>query len=85
MNRGQIEFFKKNYPAGTRICLDSMGDDPFPIKSGTTGTVIAVDDAGDLIVEFDNGRSLGICPEADSFHKIFEQTETEDLSPKMSM
>lgn len=85
MSRGQIEYLKRQYPPGTRICLDSMGDDPRPIPAGTKGTVIAVDDIGQLHVNFDNCRSLGICPEVDSFHKISEQTETEDLSPKMSM
>ena len=85
MSRGQIEYLKKQYPPGTRICLDSMGDDPRPIPAGTKGTVVAVDDIGQLHVNFDNGRALGICPEVDSFHKISEQTETEYLSPKMSM
>ena len=85
MNRSQIEYLKKQYPPGTRVQLDSMGDDPRPIPAGTKGSVVAVDDIGQLHVNFDNGRSLGICPEVDNFHKISEQTETEDLSPKMSM
>lgn len=85
MSRGQVEYLKRQYPSGTRVQLDSMGDDPRPIPAGTKGTVIAVDDIGQLHVNFDNGRHLGICPEVDSFHKISEQTETEDLSPKMSM
>ncbi len=45
--------------------------------------MIAVDDIGTVFVNFDNGRSLGICPEVDSFHKITEQTEVQE--PKMSM
>ena len=45
--------------------------------------MIAVDDIGTLLVEFDNGRSLGICPEVDGFHKITEQIEAQE--PKMSM
>ena len=85
MSRGQIEYLKKQYPPGTRVQLDSMGDDPRPVPAGTKGSVVAVDDCGTLHCEFDNGRSLGICPEVDSFHKISEQTESEDLSPKMSM
>jgi len=83
MSRERIKFYKEQYPPGTRICLDSMGDDPQPIPAGTKGTVIAVDDIGSLHCKFDNGRSLGICPEVDRFHKIIEQTE--DLMPKMSM
>ena len=83
MSEKRIKFYKEQYPRGTRICLDSMGDDPRPIPAGTEGTVIAVDDIGTVHCEFDNGRSLGICPEVDSFHKISEQTESQDT--KMSM
>ena len=85
INRAQIEALKARYPAGTRVCLDNMGEDPHPIPAGTKGTVIAVDDMGTLHCKFDNGRSLGICPEVDSFHKISEQTETQDIAPEMSM
>ena len=59
------------------------GDEPCPVESGAVGTVITVDDIGTVHVEFDNGRSLGICPEVDSFHKITEQIEAQE--PKMSM
>ncbi len=85
MSRGRIEFYKEHYPAGTRVQLDKMGDDPRPVPAGTKGTVVAVDDIGTLHVKFDNGRALGICPEVDSFHKISEQTEVQDNEPKMSM
>lgn len=83
MNRGRIEFYKEHYPRGTRVQIDSMGDDPNPVPNGTKGTVSFVDDIGTVFVNFDNGRSLGICPEVDSFHKITEQTEVQ--VPKMSM
>lgn len=83
MSRGRIEFYKEHYPCGTRVQLDGMGDDPCPVEPGAVGIVIAVDDIGTLHVEFDNGRSLGICPEVDKFHKITEQTEVQE--PKMSM
>ena len=83
MSRGRIEFYKEHYPVGTRVQLDSMGDDPNPVPNGTKGTVSFVDDIGTVFVNFDNGRSLGICPEVDKFHKITEQTEVQE--PKMSM
>lgn len=83
MNRGRIEFYKEHYPRGTRVQLDSMSDDPRPVPSGTKGTVVAVDDVGTVHVNFDNGRSLGICPEVDSFHKITEQTEAQELEMSM--
>lgn len=83
MSRGRIEFYKEHYPAGTHIMLDSMGDDPCLVEPGAVGTVVAVNDIGTVHVNFDNGRSLGICPEVDSFHKISEQMESQE--PKMSM
>ena len=80
MSKGRIEFYKEHYPRGTRVQLDSMGEDPNPVESGAVGTVISVDDLGTLHCEFDNGRSLGLCPEVDKFHKIFDQTETQGMS-----
>ena len=83
MSRGRIEFYKEHYPCGTRVQLDGMGDDPCPVETGAVGTVIAVDDIGTVFVNFDNGRSLGICPEVDRFHKITEQTEAQEQEMSM--
>ncbi|HBH94459.1 MAG TPA: DUF4314 domain-containing protein [Ruminococcaceae bacterium] len=83
MSSGRIEFYKEHYPRGTRVQLDSMVNDPKPVPNGSKGVVSFVDDCGTVFVNFDNGRSLGICPEVDSFHKISEQTESQE--PKMSM
>ncbi len=83
MGSERIRFYKENFPKGTRVQLDRMGDDPNPIPKGTKGTIMAVDDAGTIICNFDNGRCLGICPEVDSFHAIYEQEE--NLEPTMSM
>lgn len=86
-NRRKIDMIKERYPEGTRICLDSMDNDPRPILSGTKGTVQFVDDMGTLFCKFDNGRSLGVIPGEDSFHTIpreegltEEMEESEDLS-----
>lgn len=83
MSSERIKFYKEKFPAGTRIQLDRMGDDPNPIPKGTKGTVSYVDDLGSIFCKFDNGRYLGICPEVDSFHAIYEQEE--NLEPTMSM
>ncbi len=83
MTKAQIERIKEQFPKGTRVQLDHMGDDPNPIPSGTKGTVACVDDIGTVFCNFDNGRYLGICPEVDSFHKISEQKE--NFEPTMSM
>ena len=74
MRMEQVERIKEQYPAGTRVCCDNMPDDPRPIEPGTTGTVRVVDDAGQVIVAWDNGRSLSLIPGVDNFH-IIQQTE----------
>lgn len=83
MERACVRSYKENYPKGTRVQLDSMGDDPRPVPPETKGTVVAVDDIGTVFVVYDNGRQLGICPEVDRFHKISEHTESQE--PKMPM
>jgi hypothetical protein len=75
MNREKIEYYKKAYPVGTRIRLLHMDDPYSPIPDGTTGTVVYVDDMGTLHMKWDNGRSLGICPDVDSFEVIGKEAE----------
>ena len=69
---------KEKYPSGTRIVLNSMGDDPNPIESGTRGTVKFVDDISTVHCEFDNGRSLGLIEEKDNFRALTEQELNEE-------
>ncbi len=78
---------KQRYPKGTRICLDSMENDPRPIPSGTKGTVQFVDDCGTVHCAFDNGRSLGVIPGEDSFHVIQQkEVQIEEIEePEMDM
>ena len=64
------EYAERNYPPGTRIRLIEMTDDPSPVSVGTCGTVLAVDDAGQLLMQWDNGRSLSLLPGVDSFEVI---------------
>ena len=51
---------RKRYPAGTRIRLLEMADDPCPVPGGTEGTVTGVDSEASLLVEWDNGQSLNV-------------------------
>ena len=78
-NKKRIESIKQRYPEGTRICVDSMGDDPRPIESGTKGTVIWVDDIGSVHCNFDNGRRLGLIVGEDSFH-VIQQEEVQEIT-----
>lgn len=88
----EAEYLKQAYPPGTRIVLNSMGDDPRPIECGTRGTVEAVDDIGTVHCEFDNGRNLGLIEGEDDFRALTEQelaeeenTRGEDNSPTLTM
>lgn len=64
--KAKVDALRKQYPPGTRIKLEHMND-PRPIEPGTGGTVRFIDDAGQVGVEWDNGRSLSVIPGVDSF------------------
>jgi len=78
-SREMVDIYKKKYPAGTKICVDFMPDDPNPIPSGTVGRVTHVDDAGTLHCVFENGRILGVIPGTDKFHTAHEEAEETGL------
>ncbi|MGI6402887.1 MAG: DUF4314 domain-containing protein [Oscillospiraceae bacterium] len=80
--REQVERIKERYPAGTRIRLDYMDDPHAPIPPGTEGVVRAVDDAGQLVMHWDNGRSLSLIPGEDSF-SVIEPEEEQGLNLTM--
>lgn len=88
----KAEYLKKVYPPGTRIVLNSMGNDPRPVESGTRGTVAVVDDIGTVHCEFDNGRRLGLIEGEDDFRTLTAQelaeegnAQGEDNSPVLTM
>ena len=78
MTEKQVERIRNQYPPGTRLCCDGMPDDPKPIENGALGSVVGVDDAGQIMMKWDNGRSL--IPGVDSFHTV---TQTEDMTEDM--
>ena len=80
-NEKKIEMLRQRYPEGTRICLDHM-EDLCPVESGTCGTVRFVDDANTLHCKFDNGRTLGVIPDVDKFHKIEQEQAMADEQEK---
>ena len=69
-SRHFVEDMKKKYPAGTRIECIYCADMYHPIESGAKGTVRCVDDMGTVHVNWDNGRTLGLCAGEDSFKAI---------------
>lgn len=78
----EIEFIRKQYPVGSRIELEHMGEDPRPIAPGTKGTVRVVDDIGTVHCDFDNGRRLGLVPGEDSFRSLTSaELDAEQKAP----
>ena len=74
-------YAERNYPPGTRVRLVSMPDDPDLVPEGTCGTVLAVDGAGQLLMRWDNGRSLSLLPGVDSF-EVLERPLHRDTSAR---
>ena len=82
-SRGQVEFTRSCYPPGPRIVLSRMNDPYAPVEPGTRGTVRSVDDAGQLGVAWDNGRSLSLIPGVDSFRKLTQQEIAREQGMRM--
>lgn len=64
-----IKEVKTTWPAGTRVRLNRM-DDPQAPPIGTFGTVLFVDDIGQVHVDWDNGSSLALIPGVDNFERV---------------
>ena len=69
-NKGYLEQLRKQYPVGTRIQLISMRDEKYPVLPGTVGEVTHIDDMGSIHMKWENGSSLAIIPEVDSFKVV---------------
>ena len=78
----QLESLRNSYPEGTRVELQNM-EGELRMPRGLQGTVTNVDDIGDVHVNWDNGSTLALCPEVDSFKKLPAQEELQ--SPTMQM
>ena len=82
--RSFVERMKRCYPPGKRIRLLSMDDLYAPIPSGTKGTVVHVDDAAQIHMQWDNGRTLAIVPGEDSFSKLTDEELAEEQNNEMN-
>lgn len=67
----KIEWYRQQYPKGTRVELVSM-DDPYnrKLKPGDKGTVCFVDDIGTVHVNWDCGSGLGVILGKDVIKKL---------------
>lgn len=78
VEQAKIQRTKESYPPGTRIMLLSMDDPYAPIPSGTKSTVVHVDDAAQIHMKWDNGRTLAIVPDEDNFRKLTDEELDEE-------
>ena len=67
-SRVEVARIRKEYPARTRVELLEMDDFQAPPR-GTGGTVTSVDDAGQILVAWDNGSTLNVVYGVDSVRK----------------
>lgn len=69
-----VEKLRREYKEGTRVELIQMDDEQAP-PIGTKGTVVGVDDAGSIIVSWDNGSSLNVVYGADKCRRLDDEIE----------
>lgn len=85
IDRNFVKFLKEQYPKGTRVRLNSMADPYAPVEPGTEGSVEMVDDAGQLLMKWDNGRTLALMPGEDSFSVLPPKLTTLKLYMPMTV
>lgn len=68
-NRDIVERMRREYPKGTRVELLQMDDLQAP-PIGTLGTVVGVDDAASLLVDWDTGSGLNVVYGVDRVRKV---------------
>ena len=73
-NKEYVEHLRRKYPPGSRLQLSCM-EDEFPVPPGSMGTVDFIDDAGQIQVHWDCGRSLALIPGVDSFSRLSSPKE----------
>jgi len=74
MNKEMLQHLRETYPAGTRVEILQMDDMVAP-PPGTQGTIIGVDDIGNILTNWDNGSGLNLISGVDSFRIITDRTE----------
>lgn len=72
MGTTKVENLRKIFTPGTRVLLIHM-EDAQSVEEGMKGTVDFVDDAGNVHMKWDNGRTLSLIPEIDKYKIIKDE------------
>lgn len=81
-DRETVKRLREQYPQGTRIRLNEMKD-AMAVESEMMGTVTMVDDAGQIHMHWDDGRSLALIPGEDSFEVQSIPEQEQEAGMKM--
>ena len=66
----QAKLLREEYVPGTKVVLDeAVIDLCYDAPAGLAGIVQSVDDAGQLLCQWENGLSFRLVPGTDHFHK----------------
>lgn len=68
--RAQVERIRADYPAGSRVELIQMNDPYTHLRAGDQGTVVGVDDLGQIMMRWDRNSSLSLIPGEDQFWRV---------------
>jgi len=82
LSESEVQRIKNKYPTGTRIELLHMYDN-YGVPDGTLGTVDYVDDAGQIQMNWDNGRTLALIESEDNFRIIELPKDNIDMEVKI--
>lgn len=75
----QAKLLREEYAPGTKVVLDEAVSDPcYDAPAGLSGIVQSVDDAGQILCQWENGLSFRIVSGTDHFHK--ETAQELDVS-----
>ena len=73
----KAKYIREDYPKGTKVILEHMeGENDMP--SGLAGTVQFVDGIGQIHVKWENGRSLALHVEKDTFRVTNRPTKNKE-------
>lgn len=75
LNEKEVENLRRLYPKGAIVKLIYMDDPYTKLTEGDLGTVVHVDDAGQIHVRWDRGSSLALDTKVDTFEILHTYNE----------